>query len=52
MRKAILAGAGLGEVGFELLVLIGFSVLLFPIGFATFGFAVVRARKDGTLGQF
>ncbi len=52
MRKTLLTGAGLQDVGFELVVLIGFSVVLVPIGLTAFRVAVSKARRDGTLGQF
>ncbi len=52
MRKALLAGAGIGEVSSELLVLTVFALVLVPLGLSVFGAALRKARRDGTVGQF
>jgi ABC-2 type transport system permease protein len=52
MRKALLTGAGLQETGTELLILIGFAVVLVPLSLVFFSTALRKARRDGTLGQF
>jgi ABC-2 type transport system permease protein len=52
MRKALLTGAGLREVGYELLVLTLFALVLVPLGLLAFGVALRKAKRDGTLGQF
>jgi ABC-type multidrug transport system ATPase subunit/ABC-type multidrug transport system permease subunit len=52
MRKGLLVGAGLPDVIHELGVLVGFAVVLMPLGLIAFRRALRQARKDGTLGQF
>jgi hypothetical protein len=52
MRKALLLGAGLGEVVSELVVLAVFAMVLLPLGLLAFRRALRQARRDGTLGQF
>jgi ABC-2 type transport system permease protein len=52
MRKALLIGAGIGEVSSELLVLTVFALVLVPLGLLVFGGALRKARRDGTVGQF
>lgn len=52
MRKTLLAGAGLKDVGAELLALTGFAFVLVPAALLVFGAALKKAKRDGTLGQF
>jgi ABC-2 type transport system permease protein len=52
MRKALLTGAELKEVGSELMTLTAFALVLVPAGLAVFNMALRKARKDGSLGQF
>jgi ABC-2 type transport system permease protein len=49
MRKALLAGAGPGEVSRELAVLSAFCLLSIPAGILTYRWALRRARRDGLL---
>ncbi len=52
MRLALLAGAGWAELAPDLLILLGFCVLLFPLSLVVFRYAVRRAREDGSLAHF
>ncbi len=52
MRKALLLGAGLRDVIWELVVLTAFALFLLPLGLLVFRYALRQARRDGTLGQF
>lgn len=48
-RKTMLQGAAPHELGHEFLVLLIFSLSLFPAGYCFFKWAVNRAKKDGSL---
>jgi ABC-2 type transport system permease protein len=52
MRLALLQGAGIEEIGSDILVLGGFSVLLLPLSLIVFGYAVRLARIDGSLTHY
>ncbi|MFK7804644.1 MAG: ABC transporter permease [Anaerolineae bacterium] len=52
MRKTLLTGAGFAEIWPDLLILIGFAVVVFPIALWIFRQAVNRARIEGTLAQY
>lgn len=52
IRLAVLQGYNLTELRGDLMVLIMFSLLLVPLGLAAFGFAVKRAKIDGSLAQY
>ncbi|MEM9777485.1 MAG: ABC transporter permease [Chloroflexota bacterium] len=52
MRKTLLTGANLTEVWFDLVILLIFCAVLFPIALWLFRLAVNRARAEGTLAQF
>jgi ABC-2 type transport system permease protein len=52
MRLSLLAGASWPELLPDLLVLAGFTVVLFPLSLVTFRWAVERARLDGTLAHY
>jgi ABC-2 type transport system permease protein len=52
MRKALLQGAHLGDLSYELSALSGFALVLFPLGLLAFSMAVRRAKVLGTLGQY
>ncbi len=49
MRLSLIGGAGIGEIGTELLVLAGFSVVSVPLAVLSFRRALLRIRRDGTL---
>lgn len=52
MRQALLQGASLRQVAAEILALLGFSAVLFPLGLLAFHLAVQRVKMRGTLGQY
>lgn len=51
-QLAVLRGAGLSEIKYDLLALTVFDVILIPAGVVLFGLAVKRARTTGTLGEY
>ncbi len=52
MRLAMLKGYSLDQVRLDILVLLGFALLLTPISFFVFRRALKRAKKDGSLLQY
>ncbi len=52
MRMSLLSGHGLGSLQRELLSLIAFTVVALFVGILAARFAINRARRDGTLGQY
>ena len=52
MRLAILQGTSLQVLLPDILILLAFGVLLFPIGIATFGLALKKAKKEGSLIKY
>ena len=52
MRLSLLNGATWGEVQRDLLVLLLFGLVLFPLSLLGFRYAVNRARQDGSLAQY
>jgi len=52
LRKTMLQGANLWEVMPQLIPLIGFIVILLPIGLISFQYAVRWAKIDGSLSQY
>ena len=52
MRLALLTGARWAELLPDILTLILFCVILFPLSILTFRYAVERARRDGSLAQY
>lgn len=52
MRLSLLAGASWSELKPDLLVLLGFTIVLFPSSLIIFHFAVERARRDGSLTHY
>lgn len=52
MRLSLLTGASWEELASDLIVLAGFTVVLFPLSLVTFRWAVERARQDGTLAHY
>ena len=52
MRKALLQGAGLGQLSEEFAVLNIFWLVLLPLGLMAFNWAINRARVTGTLSQY
>lgn len=52
MRRALLTGASLSSLAGDLAILLGFTLLLMPLSFAAFGYAVRQAKRDGSLTQF
>jgi ABC-2 type transport system permease protein len=52
MRLAMLKGYSLYDIRVDLLVLLGFTLVLVPIAFITFRAALKRAKRDGSLIQY
>ena len=52
LRRTMLQGASLVEVGRNLLTLVGFTAVLLPIGLVAFHCAVRWAKMDGSLSQY
>jgi hypothetical protein len=52
MRLAILQGYSIYELRFDILALIGFTVLLTPLAFWVFQKALKRAKTEGSLIQY
>jgi ABC-2 type transport system permease protein len=52
LRRALLHGASVRELGPELLALAGFAAIFLPLGLLAVGWAIRRARYDGSLGQY
>ena len=52
MRKTLLTGAGFGEIWPDLLMLILFAGVVFPIALLIFRRAVDRARAEGSLAHY
>jgi ABC-2 type transport system permease protein len=52
LRKGLLAGASPAEVSDSLLALVGFAAVSFGAGLVLFGWALRRARCDGSLSHF
>jgi ABC-2 type transport system permease protein len=52
MRLAMLKGYSLYEVRFDILVLLGFSIVLTPLAFLAFRQALKWAKKEGSLIQY
>jgi ABC-2 type transport system permease protein len=52
MRLSLLTGATWAELLPDLLVLTGFTIVLFPLSLISFRWAVERARLDGTLAHY
>jgi ABC-2 type transport system permease protein len=49
LRMALLRGASVGDLSFEIAVLILFCILLLPLSFVIFKFALKKAKKDASL---
>jgi len=52
MRLAVLKGYSLMELLPNILALLVFSIIMLPFSILIFGFAVRKAKKDGTLTQY
>lgn len=52
LREVLLQGHGFDRVSAHFWVLLGYAVLLVPASLVSFGLAVRRATRDGTLLQF
>jgi ABC-2 type transport system permease protein len=52
MRLALLEGASLNRVRYELIVLVGFAALLVPVSLMAFSWTLRRARMQGTLSFY
>ena len=52
MRLAMLKGYSIYELRFDILVLLGFTVILTPLAFLAFRKALKRAKMEGSLIQF
>lgn len=52
MRLALLSGANWAELAPDLLALLAFCVVLFPVSLVVFRLAVQRARQEGSLAHY
>ena len=52
MRKTLLTGAGFDQIWGDLIILVAFCAILFPLALWIFQLAVQKARADGTLAQY
>jgi ABC-2 type transport system permease protein len=52
MRLAMLQGHSIYELRYDILVLLGFTVVLTPLAFLVFRKALQRAKKEGSLIQY
>jgi ABC-2 type transport system permease protein len=52
MRMAVLRGYSLSALMPNILALLVFSVIMLPLSIMAFGFAVKKAKRDGTLTQY
>jgi len=52
LRRTLLQGASLTELARDLLALLGFAVVLLPVGLVTFRYAIRWAKIDGSLSQY
>jgi ABC-2 type transport system permease protein len=52
MRRAIQGGSGIAELGHYFLVLGAFVVVLMPLSWVVFAYAVRRTRVNGSLGHY
>ncbi len=52
MRLAVLKGSSLADLRFDILVLLGFTVVLTPLAFLVFGKALKRAKIEGSLTHY
>jgi ABC-2 type transport system permease protein len=52
MRRALLQGESVRQLGRELAVLAAFALVLLPLGLAAFHAAVRQAKRDGSLTHF
>jgi ABC-2 type transport system permease protein len=52
LRKSMLANAGLAEIGNELLFLLIFTLLIWPLGILAFKLALNRSQVDGSVGHY
>ncbi len=52
MRLSLLSGASWAELAPDLLIMVGFTVVLFPLSLFIFRKAVERTRLDGTLAHY
>lgn len=52
LRLSLLPYAGWEAVGFEIMILLAFSLLVIPLGALTFHWAFHMVKRDGTLGFY
>lgn len=52
LRKTLLNGASIMDVGSELIFLSVFTILIWPLGVFAFQWALRRSQNDGTLGHY
>jgi ABC-2 type transport system permease protein len=52
MRLAMLRGYSIYEVRYDILILLGFALVLTPLAFLTFRKALKRAKREGSLIQY
>ncbi len=52
LRQSLLSNAGFGDIQPHLLFLLGFSVVIWPVGIFAFKFALKRSQIDGSLSHY
>ncbi|OVE75420.1 hypothetical protein BVX98_07660 [bacterium F11] len=52
LRLSLLSNANLAEIGIHLLFLIGFTIVIWPIGIIAFSLSLQRSQADGSLGHY
>ena len=52
LRSVLLGGQTFAQVRTEIMILLGFSVVLFPLAIVAFEYALKWAKKDGSLGRY
>ena len=52
LRGVLLAGYSFSQIKTEILALVAFAVVLFPLSIILFEFALKWAKRDGSLSQY
>ncbi|MCB4756071.1 MAG: ABC transporter permease [Elusimicrobia bacterium] len=52
LRQSLLNNAGFNEIGYNLIYLAGFTLVIWPVGIYVFKIALHRSQRDGTLGHY
>jgi ABC-2 type transport system permease protein len=52
LRKSLLSNAGVDVIGHDLAYLLGFTLIIWPVGILAFRLALRKSQEDGTLGHY